>query len=137
MKTEPTEKLKKRHLGRNVRRIRRYLGVKQGALAADLGISQPEISKIERQDEIEEELLARIGGILGIPEGVIRNFDEAKAINNINNITENPQESIPTNPLENDAPSVTQQFTLVKKIIGLYGRLLQSEREKIELLNNQ
>ncbi len=137
MKTEPTEKLKKRHLGRNVRRIRRYLGVKQGALAADLGISQPEISKIERQDEIEEELLARIGGILGIPEGVIRNFDEAKAINNINNITENPQESIPTNPLENDAPSVTQQFTLVKKIIELYGRLLQSEREKIELLNNQ
>lgn len=106
-------------------------------MAADLGISQPEISKIERQDEIEEELLARIGGILGIPEGVIRNFDEAKAINNINNITENPQESIPTNPLENDAPSVTQQFTLVKKIIGLYGRLLQSEREKIELLNNQ
>ena len=137
MKTEPTEKLKKRHLGRNVRRIRRYLGVKQEALAADLGISQPEISKIERQDEIEEELLARIGGILGIPEGVIRNFDEAKAINNINNITENPQESIPTNPLENDAPSVTQQFTLVKKIIELYGRLLQSEREKIELLNNQ
>lgn len=137
MKTEPTEKLKKRHLGRNVRRIRRYLGVKQGALAADLGISQPEISKIERQDEIEEELLTRIGGILGIPEGVIRNFDEAKAINNINNITENPQESIPTNPLENDAPSVTQQFTLVKKIIELYGHLLQSEREKIELLNNQ
>ena len=39
---------------RQLHRIRVYLGMKQEALASDVGVSQQEISKIEKQDEIED-----------------------------------------------------------------------------------
>lgn len=38
----------RRHIGRNIQKIRVYLGMKQEALAADLGVSQNVISKIEK-----------------------------------------------------------------------------------------
>lgn len=43
------DKVNQRHVGRNLQRIRVYLGMKQEALASDLGISQQEISKIENK----------------------------------------------------------------------------------------
>ena len=42
------DKVNQRHVGRNLQRIRVYLGMKQEALASDLGVSQQEISKIEK-----------------------------------------------------------------------------------------
>ncbi len=75
MVAETTDKLRKRHTGRNVQRVRMYFGVKQEALAADLGISQQEVSKIEQQEEIEEEMLSQIAGVLGgSPPEVIRDL---------------------------------------------------------------
>ena len=53
------DKVNQRHVGRNLQRIRVYLGMKQEALASDLGVSQQEISKIEKQDEIEDGLLTK------------------------------------------------------------------------------
>ena len=44
------DKVNQRHVGRNLQRIRVYLGMKQEALASDLGVSQQEISKIEKQE---------------------------------------------------------------------------------------
>ena len=46
--------MNRRHIGRNIQKIRVYLGMKQEALAADLGVSQNVISKIEKESEIEE-----------------------------------------------------------------------------------
>ena len=37
----------KRHVGHNLRMICLYMGIKQSALATDLGLSQAEISRIE------------------------------------------------------------------------------------------
>lgn len=129
MNVEPTEKLSRRHIGRNVQRVRMYFGVKQEALASDLGISQPEVSKIEQQDEIEEGLLSQIADVLGVSPEIIRDFDVEKAIYNINNIRDNT--------FEQGATSIAQQFNPVDKIVELYERLLQSEKEKIELLKNR
>ena len=66
------DKVNQRHVGRNLQRIRVYLGMKQEALASDLGVSQQEISKIEKQDEIEDGLLTKIAEVLGISTDVIR-----------------------------------------------------------------
>ena len=129
MVAETTDKLRKRHTGRNVQRVRMYFGVKQEALAADLGITQQEVSKIEQQEEIEEEMLSQIAGVLGISPEVIRDFDVEKAIYNINNIRDNT--------FEQGATSIAQQFNPIEKIIELYERLLQSEREKVDLLKNK
>ena len=139
MIAEPTEKVKRRHIGRNVQRVRMYFGVKQEALASDLGISQPEVSKIENQDEIEEGVLSRIADVLGVSPEVSKDFDEEKAIYNINNIRDNTFEQGFTSiaQLEEGATSITQQFNPIEKIVELYERLLDSEREKIELLKNR
>ena len=102
---------------------------RQEALAADLGVNQQVISKIEKQEEIEEGLLNQIASVLGISAEVIKDFDVEKAIYNINNIRDNT--------FEQGSTSIAQQFNPVDKIVELYERLLQSEREKVELLKNK
>ncbi|NLB49424.1 MAG: helix-turn-helix transcriptional regulator [Erysipelotrichia bacterium] len=133
MDVQSKEKVNRRHIGRNVQRVRMYFGVKQEALAADLGVSQSEISKIEQQDEIEEELLSRISDALGVSPEVIKDFDVEKAIYNINSYKD-------ATIAEGSTTAVyieSQQINPLEKIIELYERLLSSEREKIELLKNK
>jgi transcriptional regulator with XRE-family HTH domain len=126
--SETTEKKAQRHIGRNVQRVRVYMGVKQEALANDLGISQNTISKIEQQEEIDDNLLSKIAGALGVSSEVIKDFDLEKVIYNINNIRDNT--------FQEGATSIAQQFNPVEKIVELYERLLKSEREKNEILMN-
>ena len=65
------DKVNQRHVGRNLQRIRVYLGMKQEALASDLGVSQQEISKIEKQagDRYAVARLGRHGGLCGTHDG--------------------------------------------------------------------
>lgn len=132
MDVEIKDKASQRHVGRNLQRIRVYLGMKQEALAADLGISQQEISKIEKQDEIEDKLLTQIATALGVSAEVIRDFDVERAIYNINSYKDATISSGATATVY----AHTQQINPLDKIVELYERLLQSEREKIELLKN-
>lgn len=127
MDAEIEEKINRRHVGRNLQRIRVYMGVKQEALATDLGISQHEISKIESQDEVEDKLLSRIANVLGVTPEVIRDFDVDRAIYNINN-------SYKDATISDGATAITLQVNPIDKIVELYERLLQSEREKVEIL---
>ena len=104
--------------------------MKQEALASDLGVSQQEISKIEKQDEIEDGLLTKIAEVLGISTDVIKDFDVEKAICNINNYkdaTISPG-AVATVYAHN------QQINPLEKVVELYERLLKSEQEKIEIL---
>lgn len=128
---DTVESPKKKHVGRNLQKVRVYLGVKQDALATDLGISQQAVSKIEQQEEIEEELLGKVAEKLGVSTDLIRNFDEDKAIYNINNY------NYPEATISEGATTIVQQINPVEKIVELYERLLKSEREKIELLKNK
>lgn len=127
MITKSIEEISRRHLGRNVQKVRVYFGVKQETLATELGISQQEISKIERQDEIEEDVLSRIADALGISPEVIKDFDVERAIYNINN-------SYSDATISEGGTAVVLQVNPLDKIVELYERLLQSEREKNELL---
>lgn len=91
---------------------------------------QQEISKIEKQDEIEDGLLTKIAEVLGISTDVIKDFDVEKAICNINNYkdaTISPG-AIATVYAHN------QQINPIEKVVELYERLLKSEQEKIEIL---
>jgi transcriptional regulator with XRE-family HTH domain len=47
------------HIGRKIGRIRELRGMKQEALAAELGISQQAISKIEQSADIDDSALER------------------------------------------------------------------------------
>ena len=79
------------HQGRNVKRFREMLGIKQEALALDLGDdwTQKKISLLEQKEEIEPELLEQIAGLLKVPAEAIKNFDEEHAINIISNTFDN------------------------------------------------
>ena len=130
MDVEIKEKENRRHVGRNLQRIRVYLGMKQEALAADLGVNQQVISKIEKQEEIEEGFLKRIAEVLGISEEVIKDFDVEKTIFNINHHNykdANISEGATTY-------AIVQQINPLEKIFELYERLLKSEQDKIEIL---
>jgi transcriptional regulator with XRE-family HTH domain len=128
---EPDEKVTKRHIGRNIQKIRVYLGFKQEVLATELGMSQPAISKIEQQEEVEDELLARIARILGVSAETIKDFDSEKAVYNISN--HNYKDATISEGAT--ANAIAQQINPVDKIVELYERLLKSEREKNEILS--
>ncbi len=129
--TKPT------HLGRKISRIRELRGMKQDTLAAELGISQQAVSKLEQSQEIEDSTLEKVAKVLGVPADSIRNFDEEKIIYNIQNNYENSNNSganvgyqVTFNPLE----KVIELYEENKK---LYEKLLASEREKVELLKGK
>ena len=66
------------HQGRNVKRFREMLGIKQEALAYELGEdwNQKKISLLEQKEEIEASLLAQIADVLKLPVEAFQNFDE-------------------------------------------------------------
>ncbi|WP_316831192.1 helix-turn-helix transcriptional regulator [Pedobacter aquatilis] len=122
---ETSEKPNRTHLGRKISRIRELRGMKQEALATELGVSQQAISKLEQSEEIEDSTLEKIASVLGLPVDAIRNFNEEAVFNMIGNTftdssSNNNNYLCTINPLE--------------KIVELYERLLASEREKNELL---
>jgi transcriptional regulator with XRE-family HTH domain len=118
------------HQGRNVKRFREMLGIKQEALAFELGDdwNQKKISILEQKDVIEAALLEDVAKALKVPVEAIRNFDEETAIHNIQNNYEGS--------VINSGPAVNYKcsFNPIDKIVELYDALVKSEREKVEML---
>ncbi len=73
------------HEGRNIKRFREMLGIKQDALAFDLNMSQQAVSLLEQKETIDTPLLQKISALLKIPVEAIQNFDEEQAVNIIAN----------------------------------------------------
>jgi transcriptional regulator with XRE-family HTH domain len=115
------------HHGKNTSKIRGLRSIKQEALATELGMSQSEISHLEQSEEIEESLLEKIAAALNVTVDIIKNFDENAAFYTINNNVEN-------NTFCESSTAIKQDFSPIEKIVELYERLLQSEREKLEML---
>jgi hypothetical protein len=74
---------KKVHQGRNIKRFREMLGIKQEALAYELGDdwNQKKVSLLEQRETIETNILTQVAAILKVPVEAIENLDEDKAIN--------------------------------------------------------
>ena len=113
------------HIGRKISRIRELRGMKQEALAIELGVSQQTVSNIEKSNSIEADLLVQVAEILGVTPEAIENFSEEAVFNIINNTFQDSSSNnnnylCTINPLD--------------KIIELYERLLEAEKSKVELL---
>lgn len=123
------------HEGRNVKRIREILGLKQEALAVELGEdwTQKKVSLLEQKEEIDEPLLEQVAKALKVPVEAIKNFSEEAAINVIaTTITNNDQSStVAYFPVFNPIDKWVEALEENKK---LYERLLQAEREKVAIL---
>ena len=122
------------HHGRNVKRFREMLGIKQEGLAIDLGDdwSQKKISALEQKESIDDALLEQIAALLKVPAEAIKNFDEEAAIYNIQNNYEGANSGSGT--IGNNLNYHYCTFNPIDKIIELYDALVKSEKEKNELL---
>jgi transcriptional regulator with XRE-family HTH domain len=123
------------HHGRNIKRFREMFGMKQEALAHELGEdwNQKKISLLEAKETVEDKLLEEVAKVLKVPGEAIRGFDEEAAINIIGNTVNNHDNASVLNyyPNFNPLEKFIEQFHKTEK---LYEALLKSEREKNELL---
>src|SRR5689334_12938610 len=112
------------HQGRNVKRFREMLGIKQEALAVELGEdwNQRKVSVLEGKEVIEESLLGQIAGVLKVPVEAIKNFDDEAVFNIIGNT------------YHDQSASVNYSFNPIEKMVELYERLLKEKDDKIKLL---
>ncbi|MFH6937056.1 helix-turn-helix domain-containing protein [Flavobacterium sp. FlaQc-30] len=118
------------HQGRNVKRFREMLNIKQEALAYDLGEewNQKKISMLEQKDVIEDNLLKQISAVLKIPVEAFQNFDEEQAINIISNTFHDTQGLINYSPTFNNDP-IDKLLKLHEEKIALYERMLKEKDE--------
>ena len=123
------------HQGRNVKRFREMLGIKQEALAFDLGNdwNQKKISMLEQKDIIEEDMLRQISNALKIPVEAFQNFDEEQAINIISNTFHDTQGLINYSPTFNNN-SIDKLIQLHEEKIALYERMLKEKDEMMARL---
>jgi transcriptional regulator with XRE-family HTH domain len=125
------------HQGRNVKRFREMLGLKQEALAIELGEdwNQKKVSLLEAKEVIEDSIIEQVAQILKVPAEAIRNFNEEAIFNIIGNTVNNHDQAAFFNyyPTFNPIDKLVELFEENKK---LYRELLESEREKVALLKN-
>ncbi|MDT0651696.1 helix-turn-helix domain-containing protein [Autumnicola edwardsiae] len=119
------------HIGRKISRIRELRGMKQEALALELGVSQQTVSHLEQSETIEDEKLHKVAKVLGVTPDAIKNFNEEMAINFFNSFQDSSEGTFNNhctfNPLDKLMESVEEN----KK---LYERLLAAEKEKVTYL---
>lgn len=118
------------HIGRKISRIRELKDMKQEALAQALGTNQQAISAMENSETIDEEKLKDIAKALGVSVEAIKNFSEENVINYFNNFYDN---STGGNGIFN-SNNYNCTFNPLDKVVELYERLVQVEKDKNEYL---
>ncbi|MDA6072436.1 helix-turn-helix domain-containing protein [Flavobacterium sp. AC] len=121
---------KPKHIGRNISRIRELRGMKQEALAEAIGLSQQTVSSIETSETVDFEKLVQIAKVLGVTVEAIENFTEESVFNFFNNFYDNSA----NNGAQGNTTNNHCNFNPLDKVVELYERLVQSEKEKVEYL---
>ncbi|OXB05499.1 transcriptional regulator [Flavobacterium plurextorum] len=120
-----------RNIGRNISRIRELRGMKQGALADAIGTTQQTISNIETSETVDFEKLVEIAKALGVTVEAIENFTEESVFNFFNNFYDYSANNGQGNGNTNHNVCT---FNPLDKVVELYERLVQAEKEKVEYL---
>ncbi|MBE8724004.1 helix-turn-helix domain-containing protein [Flavobacterium hungaricum] len=119
--------IKPKHIGRNISRIRELKDMKQEALAQALGTNQQAISLIENSETVDEQKLIEIAKALGVSVEAIKNFSEEAVLNIIGNTYHD-------NGIVNAGFNYNCTFNPLDKVVELYERLVQAEKDKVEYL---
>ncbi|MEO6683512.1 MAG: helix-turn-helix transcriptional regulator [Ginsengibacter sp.] len=123
------------HEGRNIKRFREMLGIKQDTLAYELGDdwNQQKISLLEQKETIDPALLQQISDALKIPAEAIQNFDEEQAVNIISNTFDNGAIGYQKNENCTFDP-IDKIVQLHEEKIALYERMLKEKDEMMARL---
>jgi len=111
------------HYGKNIKRLREILGVKQETMALALNVTQQAVSDLEKKANISDDILDRISKVLNVPVEVVKNFDEDAAISIISNTF---------NDVFHDNSSFINYkptFTTDGRIVELFEHILRVQQE--------
>ncbi|WP_202928155.1 helix-turn-helix transcriptional regulator [Cyclobacterium salsum] len=126
------------HQGRNIKRFREMLGIKQEALAHELGAdwSQKKISLLEQKETVEDAILTQVSEILKIPVEAIQNFEEEPAVNIISNTFHDFKDNAIASAMNYQCSfnPIDKIVQLYDEKIALYERMLKEKDEMMVLL---
>ncbi|MCT4326395.1 transcriptional regulator [Elizabethkingia miricola] len=128
---------KKIHQGRNIKRFREMLGIKQDALAYELGEdwNQKKISLLEQKESVEKDILEQVAKILKVPTEAIENFDEDSVINIISNtFNEGSIANATAENIQCTFNPIDKIVVLYDEKIALYERMLKEKDEMMARL---
>lgn len=128
--------MKQIHEGRNIKRFREMLGIKQEALAFELGEdwNQKKISLLEAKESVDTIILQQVAQILKVPVEAFKNFDEEQAVNVIANTFTDFKDgasAININPVFNPIEAILK---IHEEKIALYDRMLKEKDEMMARL---
>ena len=120
------------HHGKNIKKVREIIGMKQETLATRLDMSQQAISQLEQKEIVDQRFLIDIAKAMNVSKDIIERMTEDAANNFINtfNDTSAFNYQCTFNPLEKYVEAVEEN----KK---LYEELLKTEKEKFTLLQEK
>ncbi len=130
------------HQGNNVKRFRRLFGFSQEQLAEKLNMTPSNLSKIEKKELIDNDMLGKMAKELNLPIEILRDLSDEAAMNFISNSFENMGTGIygmsNTNhvegctfvPVETIFKIFTEKEQLLRDKLELTEELLRAEREK-------
>lgn len=128
------------HEGRNIKRFREMMGIKQDALAWELGENwnQQRISLMEQQPVVDKDVLERVAEILKVPADALRNFSEEMAINIITSTVNNSAHDSAVMHNDNGSAGAVFNINPLEKWIealdenkALYERMLKEKDDMI------
>ncbi|WP_118953249.1 helix-turn-helix domain-containing protein [Taibaiella helva] len=123
------------HQGRNIRKFREMLGLKQDDLADKLGDdwTQKKISQLESKEQIDDAILEQVSQALHIPKETLQNLDVQEAVVNIQQNYENSHNK-GSNGVHYNFNPIDEWLKALEENKVLYERLLKSEQEKVAML---
>jgi transcriptional regulator with XRE-family HTH domain len=114
--------------GQKIEQVRKLMGISQAELGRRLGISKQAVSKMERAKKIEQEKLAKVAYALNVPADTIENFSQDRLVFHIQNMYDSSTAY---------AHNFECNYNALDKVIELYERLLQLEKDKVKILQNK
>ncbi|PZF72401.1 helix-turn-helix domain-containing protein [Taibaiella soli] len=126
----------KAHHGKNLRKFREWKGWKQEALAFEMGDdwSQKKISLLEHKETIEDAILEQLSSVLKIPVEAFDVLNEEPGVNFINSTFNESPVNLSSGDQNNTFNPLEKWLAALDENKQLYERLLQAEREKVEML---
>ncbi len=112
------------HHGRNVKRFREMMGIKQAAFAEKLEMKQQILSRLEAKEKLDDDILNKIAKALNVPVDIIKNFMEEGTVNIISNCFDNSM----LNAVNHNCI-----FNPLDKVVELYERIVKEKEEQIAI----
>jgi len=138
--TQPVKR-RRRHVGDNIRHIRKTMGMSQKDLAEKMHTAQQTLSEIENSEEVSEQHLESVAKALGISTDVILDYEHENTVNYIitnNTITNNNENSNTSGINLESTPHHTSTINYpIEEVVQLYKELLESHQKNVEIFTQK